>query len=197
MQHYVYLYSDPSRGNEPIYVGMGKGGRHLHHLKRKDMHPFVQRLQLMQRNGVNPVITKIAVELDHELACLVEQEAIDKFGRKDLGRGSLLNMTNGGDGLNNPSAETRRKIGEASRNRAPDSPETRAKKGMASKTRVYAHSAETRAKIAEKARGRTLTAEHRAKISAGISASERPPCSIETRAKISATKRARYGNTAE
>lgn len=188
MEHYVYVYFDPSRA-EPIYVGMGTGARERHHLKRKDMHPFVQRLQLMKREGIGPVISKIVEGLDHELACLVEQEAISKFGRKDLGKGSLLNMTNGGDGLHNPPIETRRKIGEASSKKIM-SAEAREKISAALRVRVRKPmSEETKRKIGLKMKDRVLSAEHKAKIGAGVAVSVRPPCSPETRAKISAAKR--------
>lgn len=95
---YCYLYIDPSRNNEPIYVGKGKDKRVKYHLKRKDKHPFTNRLQLMKRNGVEPIIEFLCKEIDEELAFLVEAEAIAKYGRKDLGKGPLLNLTDGGEG---------------------------------------------------------------------------------------------------
>lgn len=83
---------------EPIYVGKGNGRRARSHLKRTDMHPFVQRLQKMVREGVEPTIIYLAEDVDDELALLVEEEAIALYGRKDLGKGPLLNLTNGGEG---------------------------------------------------------------------------------------------------
>lgn len=97
MEHYVYLYTDPSR-SEPIYVGLGKGRRAWAHLKTKKTHPFIQGLGFMKASGVDPVIAFICTNVDRELAGLVEQEVISKYGRKDLGLGPLLNMTDGGDG---------------------------------------------------------------------------------------------------
>lgn len=94
---YVYTYHDPSRDNEPIYVGKGSSGRAWSHLRRRDMHPFTYRLASMKTNGVQPIIT-IYGGLDDELAMLVEEELISKIGRKDLNKGPLLNLTNGGDG---------------------------------------------------------------------------------------------------
>ena len=96
-EHYTYLYFDPMRG-EPIYVGMGKKARAWAHLKSKKMHPFIQRIAFIRAHGVEPEISFICIEVDRELACLVEQEAIAKFGRKDLSRGPLLNLTDGGEG---------------------------------------------------------------------------------------------------
>lgn len=94
---YTYVYYDPSRNNEPIYVGKGTKNRAWKHFSRKNVHPFTQRLAVLKRDGVKPVIG-IYSGLDEELAHLLEIELIQKFGRKDLGRGSLLNLTDGGEG---------------------------------------------------------------------------------------------------
>jgi hypothetical protein len=108
---YVYRYFDPSR-NEYIYIGKGKGTRHLQHLaamNKKDTRPFIRRLEAMKREGADPVIDFIVEDTDEELAFLVEQEAIAKYGRRDLGTGTLWNMTAGGEGSAKPSPETLRK----------------------------------------------------------------------------------------
>jgi hypothetical protein len=52
----------------------------------------------MQKNNVLPIIG-IYAGLDEELAHLVEMELIAKFGRKDTRKGSLLNLTDGGEGV--------------------------------------------------------------------------------------------------
>lgn len=98
---YTYLYRDPSRGNEMIYVGKGQKRRAWKHLSRTDRHPFTQRLQKMKRNGVTPLIEFLCKDVDEELALLCEVEAIDLYGRKDLGKGPLLNLTDGGDSITN------------------------------------------------------------------------------------------------
>ena len=138
-QFYAYIYRDPSRKNEPIYVGKGQGRRARSHLKRADMHPFTQRLQLMKANGIEPIIQILPCESE-ELAFLAEEEAIDKFGRKDLGRGTLLNLTDGGEGASNPSAETRTKLSAV-------------KKGENNPFFGKSHSADARAKLSEVNKG--------------------------------------------
>jgi hypothetical protein len=42
-----------------------------------------------------------------------EKNFIKWFGRKDIGTGVLRNLTEGGEGMSNPSAETRRRMSEA------------------------------------------------------------------------------------
>jgi hypothetical protein len=103
MEYYAYCYRDPSRLDicgepERIYVGKGKGRRVKAHLGRSDKHPFTERLKKMRQNGVEPIIEFLCQGVDDELACLVEMEAINKYGRKDLKLGPLLNLTNGGEG---------------------------------------------------------------------------------------------------
>ncbi len=60
---------------------------------------------------------KLLPPLSEEKILFLEEELICKFGRKDLGLGPLLNLTNGGDGATNPSVETRQKIGAANKGR--------------------------------------------------------------------------------
>lgn len=95
---YAYVYRDPSRDNEPIYVGKGSGRRAWAHLKPiKRRHPFTQRLNKMIRENVQPDIEIIACA-DEAEAFKIETELIAKFGRKDLRLGTLLNMSDGGEG---------------------------------------------------------------------------------------------------
>jgi len=89
----TYLYFDE---DEAIYVGKGKKKRILVHLNRKDMHPFVQRLQKMKREGREPTV-RVLPNLTEQRALMTEQLLIAVFGRKDLGTGTLLNLTPGGE----------------------------------------------------------------------------------------------------
>lgn len=93
---YTYILYDPSRNNEPFYVGKGKGDRAWRHFGRKGIHPLIQRLQFLKRNNIQPYIG-IYGALDEEFSLFLEQELISKFGRKDLNKGSLLNLTDGGE----------------------------------------------------------------------------------------------------
>lgn len=96
-QYYTYIYRDPSCNNEPIYVGKGHGSRASTHLSRSDNHPFINRLNKMKVNGVAPFIEIInAIDEDH--AFFLEECCIESIGRKDLKKGTLLNLTDGGEG---------------------------------------------------------------------------------------------------
>ncbi len=63
------------------------------------------------------IITKSAYEIDivlndltWEEACIKEIEFIKLYGRKDLNEGTLCNLTDGGEGVINPSKESRKKM---------------------------------------------------------------------------------------
>lgn len=102
-QFYAYIYRDPSRNFQPIYCGKGSGRRAYEHLKNRDKphekenQSFMGRLRNMKEAGIEPVIQIFNCESE-ELAFLFEEEAIDKYGRIDLGKGPLHNHTNGGEG---------------------------------------------------------------------------------------------------
>lgn len=99
-----YIYREYSFEYEPFYIGKGHGGRVNYHLTNYDLE-----------NGVNPhrrnKIKKILKftnkkEIPYKITeCSSEEEAfkLEKYficliGRKDLGKGPLVNMTDGGEG---------------------------------------------------------------------------------------------------
>lgn len=102
---YVYVYEDEM--NRPIYIGKGRGKRYRDHLRiaknRTKPHPFYNKLKKMIRLGFKPQFHKIKENLTPEEACALEIKIIRKIGRKDLGTGTLLNMSDGGEGLLNMS----------------------------------------------------------------------------------------------
>jgi len=168
MTFYAYIYYDPSRNNEPIYVGKGKNNRAWKHLKSKKKHPFIQRLQSMSKENVEPIIGLYS-GLDEEMALLLEQELISKIGRKDLGKGPLLNLTDGGEQGANKSLETRRKM---SKNNLGKVLSQATKDKMSISRKGHKTSLETRKKIsiAQKGcighmTGKTQTEETKLKIS--------------------------------
>lgn len=184
MLFYTYVYRDPSRDMEPFYVGKGSHKRAYDHTKRKDRHPMTHRIQLMKKTGIEPDIEIIpAINEDH--AFFIEACLIKVMGRKDLGLGSLLNMTDGGDGVSGHirTTEWRAMISSVHKGKI-RSDETRTRMSKAFKGRIY--SAETRAKMSAAAKNRT--AEHKEKL-ARVNIGRK--ASPETRAKLSAAQKGR------
>lgn len=94
-QFYTYLYFD---GSTPIWVGKGQGRRAYDHLRGNRHNPhFHNKLQKMFRNGNQPIIE--IINATNEVAAFwLERCFIKAFGRHDLDSGTLLNMTDGGEG---------------------------------------------------------------------------------------------------
>lgn len=99
---YVYRYFDPIK-REYIYIGKGKGHRAKWHLsQRKDKSHLVNRIKSIRKQGAEPIVDFLCKNIDEEFAFLLEVEAIAKYGRRDIGKGSLLNRTDGGEGSSGP-----------------------------------------------------------------------------------------------
>lgn len=114
---YTYIYYDPSKNNEPFYVGKGKDKRAWDHLRLDKRNYFINKLKGMISKGIQPIIG-IYGGLDEEFAFFLEKELISHYGRRDIGTGCLCNMTDGGEGFSGGvmSAESRKKIAESNRN---------------------------------------------------------------------------------
>lgn len=91
--------------NEPFYIGIGSDNsyRRANETSRRNIH---------WKNIVKKGEYKVEILLDDltwEQACEKEKEFIALYGRANLNNGSLCNLTDGGEGLINPSKETRDK----------------------------------------------------------------------------------------
>jgi group I intron endonuclease len=170
----VYLHRRMDT-NEVFYVGIG--------MYKKRAYDKNKRNRLW-KNVVNKC-KDYEVEILHEnityQECkLIEIDLIDKYGRKDLGTGTLCNLTDGGDGTVGwiVSDETRRKISEGKTGekhyfygkthsdetlRKMSERKTGEKHPMFGKT----HSDESRIKIGEAQKGRKHSEESRRKMSEG------------------------------
>lgn len=182
IQYYAYIYRDPSRLNslgfpEEIYIGKGYRARAKHHLSRKDKHPFVQRLQSMRSRNIFPDI-EIINALDEQHAYLMEIWLILCIGRKDLGNGPLLNLTDGGDAP--PSALGRKRSDET---KLRMSKSLKGKKGLSGKDspNFGKHmSPETISKLSIALRGKTpWNKGQRIKGSRGAVVALCKPCTID------------------
>lgn len=95
---YAYIYYDPRNG-DPIYVGIGKGDRAFKHWKKKANNRFFQNvLDKLRLLNLSPRIEFAALDLLWHEATALEKQLVALYGRRDQGKGPLLNLTDGGDG---------------------------------------------------------------------------------------------------
>ena len=94
---YAYVYRDPIT-NIPFYVGKGNKKRAYVHLSRTDNNLLPNKLRKMKRMGIIPDI-EIIPALDEQHAFFLEECLISVFGRMNIDTGSLLNLTDGGEGV--------------------------------------------------------------------------------------------------
>jgi hypothetical protein len=123
------------------------------------------------------IVEVLYEDISWEEACIHEKRLIKEFGRRDIGTGCLANMTDGGDGAANLSAESRKKISVTSTGRV-KSLECRSK--LSAKTcgensimygkkgplhpkfgKKYIFSDEHKQKLSDVRRGRKYTEKHK------------------------------------
>ena len=149
----VYKHTKKN-SKEVFYIGIGKDEtRSRVTSKRSDYWN-----NIVKKYGYD--IEILFTDLTIDEACEKEVELIKKYGRRDLGKGSLVNLTDGGEGPtgHKHSEETKMKIGEASKKRI-------YKKG-------YKHSEEAKKKIAEANRNRSEETRQKLKTRLGTTLSE-------------------------
>jgi hypothetical protein len=182
---YEHLRNDT---NEVFYVGIGAEEKRA--FNKKNRSPYWKHIV----NKVGYSVNIIHKDIDWEEAKKIEILLIEKYGRKDLGKGNLVNLTDGGDGVLGlkHSEEARQKISEAGKGNTRSlgkscSEEARQKISEAQKGKT--HSEETREKMSKAQKGennpnfgKTLSEEIRLKMSEAQKGKTR---SEETREKMS------------
>jgi hypothetical protein len=107
-QYYCYIWADPKNGL-PRYVGKGTKNRVWAHLEINGNSQCSRMLK--KRHSQNFIcLPKIIMCENEEKAFELEKDLIKKFGREDIGTGTLFNKTDGGDGVSNISENTRSKM---------------------------------------------------------------------------------------
>ncbi len=97
----VYFHRRKDTG-EVFYVGIGNRKRPY---KTKRRSEFWWNIV----NKVGYDIEIVHTGLTWKQACKLERHYIKEFGRRDLGLGNLVNLTDGGDGHKNPSKQERQR----------------------------------------------------------------------------------------
>ncbi len=180
-KYYVYLHIKEDTG-EPFYVGKGKDNKRRRYESKHGRSEYWKRIVDKHRFD----IIFLEIDLTNEEALEREVYWIERIGRKDLGKGPLVNFTDGGEGCVNMSDETKAKMSIVAQNRiytderkkncsiAQMGNTNRRGKTATEETRKLIgeskigntnmlgkiHSDETKKKISETTTGRKLTPEH-------------------------------------
>lgn len=91
---YVYRHIRLDK-NEPFYIGIGSDNEYKRANAKSHRNKYWTNIVSKSDYEVEILVDGI----DWEIACNKEREFISLYGRIDLGTGSLVNMTNGGDGV--------------------------------------------------------------------------------------------------
>jgi hypothetical protein len=92
---YVYRHIRLDK-NEPFYIGIGSdsNGKYARSKEHRKRNEIWNKIVYKTEYRVEILID----DLTWEETCEKEKEFIELYGRKDLGTGCLVNMTNGGEG---------------------------------------------------------------------------------------------------
>lgn len=175
---YVYIYFD--QNNIPFYVGKGKNSRYYickHLYKNCSNRLLKNKIYVI---GVKNIKIKfLYTDLTEEEANEREEYWISYYGRRDLNRGPLCNLTNGGEGVSGQnrsgenngmfgkhlSEETKKKLSAAHKGKTAWN---KGRPGMKGETHPFFgkhHSKETTQKISQSLIGYKHTEETRKKLS--------------------------------
>jgi hypothetical protein len=164
---YIYAHYIPGE-TLPFYIGKGSGYRMT---RRNDRSIWWKRI--VNKYGFEAKL--LHENLSYSEANILEKKLIKEFGRRDIGTGTLINHTDGGEGIANPSKEVRNKISESNRKRVV--------------------SEETKRKISQSSKGHKLSEHTKSKMKGrvpwnkGMKGISGTPHTEETKQKISDTKR--------
>jgi len=98
---YVYVYRDPRplKKDQPVYVGKGTGDRDISHWSKGSHNkPFQDFISHLKQRGLVAILDRVFETKSEDEAFAKEIELIALYGRRNLGTGTLFNLTDGGEG---------------------------------------------------------------------------------------------------
>lgn len=96
MKHFIYLHRNPIN-QEVYYIGQGTLQNNKPTRAYSNKSRSIWWNNYTEKYG-SPIVEIILINIDKETADLMEIYYIRKYGRKDINEGSLVNLTDGGDG---------------------------------------------------------------------------------------------------
>lgn len=109
---YVYRHIRLDK-NQPFYIGIGKDESYKRAYDKTRRNNFWKNVVAKSDYEVEILMD----ELTWEQACEKEKEFISLYGRKDLNTGTLVNLTDGGEGGSGMSELTKRIISQKMKNK--------------------------------------------------------------------------------
>ena len=91
---YVYRHVRLDK-NQPFYIGIGSDSKYNRAYSKNNRNNYWNNIV----NKFDYRVDIIMDDLTWEEACEKEKEFIELYGRIDLNMGTLVNLTNGGDGM--------------------------------------------------------------------------------------------------
>lgn len=109
-----YQYDDLFFDYEPFYIGKGTEDRNYNSIFDSHNSFKKNKIKSLKKKKIDILSLKLIENLSNEESLKIETEIIRKIGRRNLDKGPLTNLTDGGDGrLNSPhSEETKMKISD-------------------------------------------------------------------------------------
>jgi len=176
MEHFVYIHKNSENG-EVFYVG--QGSKHRGRVERA--HSKSSRSKWWN-NYVNkhgyPIVEIVAIDITKEEADVLEMNLIKLYGRKDLNEGTLVNLTDGGDGNGKRSIEYCKE--HSIRMKGENHPMWGKKhtkewnENLSKALKGKKPSEETRKKLSEARRGKKRSEETKKKMSESLSGEKNP-----------------------
>lgn len=166
---YVYRHIRLDK-NEPFYIGIGSDSNYKRAYTKRSRNQHWENITNITNYEVEILIDNISFEY----ACKKEIEFILLYGRIDKKNGSLVNLTDGGQGTLGWKHEIPYWLGKSLPEFMKLNLSNHAKKRIGEKNHFYGknHTKESKLKISQKSLGRVVPEEIRNKIKESISKSE-------------------------